>query len=92
MKQDEFIYIVSGSTTLLLDDREYLLKPGDCCGFKAGTGVGHQLVNRSALPVQYLEVGDPTPDDYAEYPEDNLKFTQTDDRSWILTRKDGTPY
>jgi uncharacterized cupin superfamily protein len=91
-RQDEFIYIVAGSPTLLLDDREYMLKPGDCCGFKAGNGVGHQLANRSAQPVQYLEIGDRTPDDHAEYPEDDLKFSQSEGGSWILTRKDGTSF
>jgi uncharacterized cupin superfamily protein len=91
-KQDEFVYIVSGSPTLLLSDREFQLRAGDCCGFKAGTGVGHQLVNRSDAPVLYLEIGDRTAGDYATYPQDDLAFTQRSDGSWILTHKDGTPY
>jgi uncharacterized cupin superfamily protein len=91
-RQDEFIYILSGEPTLVLDDREYQLKPGDCCGFKAGTGAGHQLVNKSSAPVQYLEIGDRTAGDYAEYPRDDLKFTQIEGGAWILTRKDGSPY
>jgi len=90
-RQDEFIYVVSGTPTLVLDDREYLLQAGDCCGFKAGSGVGHQLVNQSTHPVLYLEIGDRTAGDYAEYPKDDLKFTQAGD-AWILTHKDGTPY
>jgi uncharacterized cupin superfamily protein len=89
--QDEFIFIVSGTPTLVLDDREYLLRPGDCCGFKAGTGVGHQLVNKSPHPAQYLEVGDRTAGDLAAYPRDDLKFTQIGG-AWILTHKDGSPY
>ena len=91
-KQDEFVYIVSGSPTLLLCDREFHLRAGDCCGFKAGSGVGHQLVNRSNAPVLYLEIGDRTPDDYATYPRDDLAFTQRGDGSWELTHKDGTSY
>jgi len=91
-KQDEFVDIVSGSPTLLLCDREFHLRAGDCCGFKAGSGVGHQLVNRSNAPVLYLEIGDRTPDDYATYPRDDLVFTQRGDGSWELTHKDGTSY
>jgi uncharacterized cupin superfamily protein len=91
-KQDEFIYIVSGAPTLVLDDREYLLRAGDCCGFRAGTGLGHQLVNRTASSVVYLEVGDRTAGDYAAYPRDDLMFTQIEGGAWILTHKDGTPY
>jgi len=91
-RQDEFIYIVSGNPILMLDDREYPLKAGDCCGFKAGNGVGHQLANRSQAPVFYLEIGDRTPDDYATYPNDDLKFTQVEGGGWILTHKDGSRY
>jgi len=91
-KQDEFIFVVSGSPTLILGDREFVLNAGDCCGFKAGTGVGHQLTNRSPHKVQYLEIGDRTPGDYAEYPRDDLKFTQSETGVWLLTHKDGTLY
>jgi uncharacterized cupin superfamily protein len=59
---------------------------------KAGTGVGHQLINRSQGKVQYLEIGDRTPGDYVEYPRDDLKFTQLDTGAWVLTHKDGTSY
>lgn len=91
-KQDEFVYIVSGAPTLLIDDTEYPLRAGDCCGFKAGTGVGHQLVNRTQSPVVFLEVGDRTAGDYAVYPRDDLKFSQIEGGTWILTHKDGTHY
>jgi uncharacterized cupin superfamily protein len=91
-KQDEFVYIISGTPTLVLADKEYLLRAGDCCGFKAGTGVGHQLVNRSENAVMYLEIGDRMAGDYATYPKDDLMFTLIDGGAWILTHKDGTPY
>jgi uncharacterized cupin superfamily protein len=91
-KQDEFIYVVTGTPTLVLDDQEYVLRPGDCCGFKAGTGIGHQLVNRSREPVSYLEIGDRLAGDYAAYPRDDLAFTQLADGAWILTHKDGSSY
>ena len=91
-RQDEFVYVLSGTPTLLLDDREYVLRPGECCGFKAGSGIAHQLVNRSSAPVTYLEIGDRTAGDYAQYPRDDLKFTLAEGGAWILTHKDGTPY
>jgi uncharacterized cupin superfamily protein len=90
--QDEFIYILEGSPTLVLGDQEFVLKPGDCCGFKAGSGVGHQLANRSASIVTYLEIGDRTADDLPEYPRDDLKLTLSPEGGWIITHKDGRPY
>jgi uncharacterized cupin superfamily protein len=91
-RQDEFIYVVAGTPTLVLNDKEFVLRPGDCCGFKSGTGIAHQLVNRSDAAVLYLEVGDRTAGDYCTYPSDDLAFTQLPDGAWILTHKDGSPY
>lgn len=91
-KQDEFIYIVSGTPTLMLDDNAYELKPGDCCGFKAGNGIGHQLINKSSGPVVYLEIGDRMPGDAAFYPNDDLKISVGENGAWIITHKDGTAY
>jgi len=43
-KQEEFIYILSGFPTLVLDRGEIKLEPGMCSGFTPGQGA-HQLVN-----------------------------------------------
>ncbi len=90
-KQDEFVYIVEGTPTLVLDKVEYTLKPGDCVGFKAGDGIAHQLINRSREPVIYLEVGDRTEGDETSYPYDDLKARFVK-RAWQLAHKDGRPY
>jgi uncharacterized cupin superfamily protein len=91
-KQDEFIFILEGTPTLVMGEQEFLLSAGDCYGFKAGTGVAHQLINRSVETVIYLEIGDRTAGDEVEYPNDDLKAIQATDGSWILTHKDGSPY
>lgn len=91
-KQDEFIYVVSGTPTLVLNDEELLLRPGDCCGFKAGDGVAHQLANRSDASVIYFEVGDRSPGDIVEYPADDLGVTKNAAGAWVVTRKDGSPW
>jgi uncharacterized cupin superfamily protein len=90
-KQDEFIIVLEGTPTLVLGKEEFTLQPGDCYGFKAGTGIAHQLVNRSQEDVTYLEVGDRTEGDEVDYPSDDLKATQTNG-VWMLTHKDGRPY
>jgi uncharacterized cupin superfamily protein len=90
-KQDEFIYILEGTLTLILGKEEFILHPGECYGLKAGTGIAHQLVNRTDEKVTYIEIGDRTEGDEVEYPNDDLKATQTNG-SWTLTHKDGRPY
>lgn len=91
-RQEEFIYILEGTPTLVLGDEEFVMQPGDCCGFKAGTSIAHQLVNRSEARVTYLEMGDRSPGDEVEYPHDDLKAIQSEDGNWVLTHKDGRPY
>jgi uncharacterized cupin superfamily protein len=89
--QDEFIYIVEGTPTLVTDAGETLLGPGWCAGFPAG-GAAHHLVNRSAGEVVYLEVGDRTPGDSVTYPDDDLAAAYGADGRYAFRRKDGRPY
>lgn len=90
-KQDEFVYILQGTAVLVTDAGETLLTPGMCAGFKAGTGNGHHLINRSDVDVVFLEVGDRTPGDEGSYPDDDLKAV-LDEGKWRFTHKDGSPY
>lgn len=90
-RQDELIYILEGTPTLVTDAGEVELLPGMCAGFPA-QGVAHQLVNRSAGNVVYLEIGDRSPGDEASYPADDIKAVLGPDGAWLFTRKDGRPY
>lgn len=91
-KQDEFIYVLEGTPTLVTDGGETRLAPGMCAGFKAGTGNAHQLANRSQADVVYLEIGDRTPGDDCDYPDDDLRAALSPAGGWIFTHKDGTPF
>jgi uncharacterized cupin superfamily protein len=90
-KQDEFVYILEGSPTLVTDEGEMLLAPGMCAGFSAG-GTAHMMENRSDADVIYLEIGDRTPGDEATYPDDDLAAAMNADGQWRFTHRDGTPY
>jgi uncharacterized cupin superfamily protein len=90
-KQDEFIYILHGHPVLLTNAGETQLSPGMCAGFKAGTGDGHHLVNRTNDEVSYLEVGDRSTGDSAVYPDDDLQAALVEGK-WQFAHKDGSPY
>jgi uncharacterized cupin superfamily protein len=90
-KQDEFVYVLEGSPTLVSDVGPTRLEPGMCAGFKAGTGNAHHLKNETAEDVWYIEVGDRTPGDQATYPDDDLAMT-VKDGVHAFTRKDGKSY
>ena len=91
-KQDEFIYILSGTPTLVYGDAEFPMAPGECFGFRCGHGLAHHLVNRSGSDTVYLEIGDRTPGDTVEYPDDDLSAAAQEDGSWVFCHKDGRPY
>ena len=90
-RQDEFIYVLEGNPTLVTDAGEMVLSPGMCAGFPA-QGLAHQLVNRTADDVVYLEIGDRTAGDEGSYPVDDLTAALGPDGSWIYHHKDGRPY
>jgi len=92
LKQDEFVYILAGKPVLVTDEGETPMAPGHCAGFKAGTGNGHHLVNRTDKDVVYLEIGDRTKGDSASYPDDDLLATAGADGTRRFAHKDGTPY
>ena len=91
-KQDEFVYILAGHPTLITDAGETRLSPGMCAGFKAGTGDGHHLVNRTDEDVIYLEVGDRSAGDTVSYPDDDLQAVLDEDGKWRFLHKNGALY
>jgi uncharacterized cupin superfamily protein len=90
-RQDEFVYILEGRPTLHTDEGRRQLAPGMCAGFKAGTGNGHCLINETSEDVVYLEIGDRSPGDAADYPDDDLKAVLVEGK-WKFLHRDGTPY
>ncbi len=90
--QDELIYVLEGHPTLIVDDQAWSLAPGDCFGVKAGSGVAAQVVNRSEASAAILEIGDRSPGDKVEYPNDDLKAELEESGKWRFLHKDGTPY
>jgi uncharacterized cupin superfamily protein len=90
-RQDEFVYILEDTPTLVTDRGEAVLSPGMCAGFPAA-GLAHHLVNRTDRDVVYLEIGDRTPGDEGAYPSDDIQAKLGPSGTWQFTHKDGRPY
>ena len=89
--EDEFVYILSGTPTLITDEGEQELSAGMCAGFKAGVANGHQLVNKSQSPATYIEMGSRKVEDDGHYPDIDLEILKRA-KGGTFTQKDGTPY
>ncbi|MCP5432354.1 MAG: cupin domain-containing protein [Alphaproteobacteria bacterium] len=90
-REDEFVYVLEGRPTLVTDEGEEALGPGDCAGFPAGVADGHHLVNKTSSDVLYLEIGTRSADETVTYPDDDLHYSR-DASGARYTRKSGAPY
>ena len=90
--EDEFVYVLAGSVTLVSDDGEEELRAGDAAGFKAGESNGHSLQNRSGAVCVLLEVGSRNEtDDVTTYPDVDM-IAPAGGKPANFTHRDGAPY
>ncbi|MBB4007022.1 cupin domain-containing protein [Allorhizobium taibaishanense] len=75
-QEDEFIYMLSGTATLLEGEAVNELHPGDAATFKAGTPLGHCLENRSSENCVYLVVGSRSPNETVHYSDKDMILTK----------------
>jgi len=90
-REDECVYLLSGELVLVTDEGERVLKPGMAAGFPAGEANGHHLVNRSAAPATYLEIGTRADDEDATYSDVDLRGEKRDGQ-FRFFKKSGEPY
>ena len=67
--EDELVYVLEGTVTVIEGTSESLLRPGDAAVFKAGEPLGHTLLNRSTEPTKVLVVGTRAQIDRVTYPD-----------------------
>ena len=89
--EDELVYILEGELVLIEDEGETVLRAGDAAGWKANSGNGHCLVNRTERDVLLLEIGTRSPQDRVEYAEADLQMVKDESGSHAL-HKSGEPY
>ena len=87
--EDEFVYVLEGTLTLIEDRGETVLQPGECACFPKGSGDGHHLINRSSAVAVYLEVGSRHAEDLTTCSDIDMKSANADGR---FVHKDGRPY
>ena len=92
MTEDEFVYVLSGTPTLVTDAGETPLRPGMCAGFKAGVANGHHLVNKSEEPAVCLEVGSRKTGEDCYYADIDMQILGSGPHADRFTRRNGEPY
>lgn len=92
--EDEFVWIVEGACTLVQDEGETVMHPGDCATFPAGDPNGHHFINRSDRPAKFLVVGTRAPQETAVYSDVDMmvQISPGEKGRAEFTHKDGTPW
>ena len=75
-RQEELVYVLQGEAVLVTDEGETVLTAGMVAGFRAASGNGHHLVNRSNAVVRVLEVGTRTREETAHYSDIDMIFRE----------------
>lgn len=91
LAEDEFVMVTEGECTLVQDEGEVVMRPGDCAAFPANTPNGHHFINRTGQVARFLVVGSKAKLEVATYSDVDLQVTTTAGKS-TFTHKDGTPY
>jgi len=78
--EDEFAYVLDGQPTLVTDQGEMQMGPGQSVGFPAGRAVGHHFVNRGSVHARLLEVASIAPSgNESIYTQDDLLLVPSPD-------------
>jgi uncharacterized cupin superfamily protein len=89
--EDEFVYVLEGEIVLVEDHGETVLKAGDAAGWKANSGIGHCLINRTERDAIYVEVGSRVACETAVYPDIDMR-AESDKTGMRYLHKTGEPY
>ena len=85
--EDEFLVLLSGAATLVDDNGETALSPGDCVAFPKNDRNGHCVVNKSAEDCVFVVVGHSS-NGACHYPDIDLYWPGSN----TFTRKDGSSF
>jgi len=81
--EDEFLYMLEGEATVIENDGEHIIGPGDMCCWPGGVANAHHLKNHSDQPVRYLIIGSGAPFDRVHYPDEGQLLHNAPPRWWV---------
>lgn len=90
-REDEFVMVTMGECTLVQDEGETVMRPGDCAAFPAGDPNGHHFINKTGTEARFLVIGSRMNPERATYSDVDLEVELKDGKA-SFTHKNGTPY
>ncbi len=91
LAEDEFVMVTEGVCTLVQDEGETEMHPGDCAAFPAGDTNGHHFINRTESEARFLVVGSKAVREVATYSDVDLTVTLAEGTA-TFRHKDGSNF
>ncbi len=91
LHEDEFVMVTMGELSLVQNEGETLMRPGDCAAFPAGDPNGHHFVNRTKAEARFLVVGSRAPREVATYSDVDL-ILEVEGGKARFGYRDGAPW
>ena len=85
LREEEHIFILRGSATLILGPHKFVMKAHDYCCFPAGHPAGHHLFNHTHEKCVFMTIGDNKADDVACFPNSGRAKVRATDKTVPLS-------
>lgn len=82
--EDEAVYVLGGTATAEIGDKEYAIGPGDFIGYRKG-GLAHTIRNTGSETFRCLVIGQRLSQDVADYPRLGKRIYRNEGMPWDLT-------
>jgi uncharacterized cupin superfamily protein len=89
--EEEWIYILSGTGTALIDGQEYAVGPGDFMGFPTPS-VAHHLVNSGSEELVYLMGGENRSFEISDFPQLDRRMVRIGEQVQVYSLSDAKPF
>jgi uncharacterized cupin superfamily protein len=89
--EDELLMALDGEMIIVDNHGRHPFRNGMVAGFKAGGGNAHQVINESGKEARFLVIGTRSQTESVVYPDVDMKAVKTNG-TFVVTRKDGTPF
>lgn len=90
-REEEWVYILSGSAVSLIDGVEYTLEAGDFVAFPTPS-VPHLIANRADVELVYLMGGENLSEEIADFPTLDRRMVKLGSELTIYRLSDGKPF
>ena len=81
--EDEAVYVLEGSATATIGDKDHQIGPGDFIGYRRG-GLAHTIVNTGRGVLKMIVVGQRLAHDVGDYPRKGQRIWRNAGLPWDL--------